>query len=136
VDGRSTDNTVDILRIYERYYDLKRVSEPDDGQSDAVNKEFRMAKAEIVGWLNSDDVCFEWLLEHDNQSRSVPKRCPPCPSCGYCHTKTFFGNPRPRVSISSAWAAVEEQARQCQGQASPEQGCKPLALVDVCCSTE
>ncbi len=59
VDGGSTDNTVDILSMYERYYDLKWVSEPDDGQSDAVNKGFRMAKGEIVGWLNSDDVCFD-----------------------------------------------------------------------------
>ena len=31
-------------------------SEPDDGQADAVNKGFRMAKGEIFGWLNADDL--------------------------------------------------------------------------------
>lgn len=53
VDGGSTDNTIDILREYE--YSLTWISEPDQGQSDAINKGFRMAKGEVVAWLNSDD---------------------------------------------------------------------------------
>jgi glycosyltransferase involved in cell wall biosynthesis len=53
VDGGSTDNTVDILRKYEER--MKWVSERDNGQSEAVNKGFRMSKGEILGWLNSDD---------------------------------------------------------------------------------
>ena len=55
VDGGSTDNTLEILRKYENEYSLKWISEPDEGQSDAVNKGFKMAKGEIIGWLNSDD---------------------------------------------------------------------------------
>ena len=51
-DGRSTDETLSILR---RYPHLKWVSEPDRGQSHAINKGFQMAKGEIVAWLNSDD---------------------------------------------------------------------------------
>lgn len=58
VDGGSTDNTVEILKKYERSYNLRWVSEPDEGQADAINKGFRMARGEIVGWLNSDDVYF------------------------------------------------------------------------------
>ena len=58
VDGGSTDNTLDILKRYEKEYNLRWISEPDEGQSDAVNKGFRMAKGEIIGWLNSDDVYF------------------------------------------------------------------------------
>lgn len=58
VDGGSTDNTLEILRKYENEYNLRWISEPDEGQSDAVNNGFRMAKGEIVGWLNSDDVYF------------------------------------------------------------------------------
>lgn len=53
IDGGSTDNTVEILRKYEGR--LKWISEPDGGQSHAINKGFHMARGEIVAWLNSDD---------------------------------------------------------------------------------
>src|SRR5438105_5021105 len=52
IDGGSTDGTIQILQ---RYPHLKWISEKDDGQADALNKGFRMAKGEIIGWLNSDD---------------------------------------------------------------------------------
>lgn len=52
VDGGSTDGTVDILK---RYDHLHWISEPDEGQSDALNKGFHMALGEIIGWLNADD---------------------------------------------------------------------------------
>jgi len=58
LDGASTDNTVDILRRYSGKPEWKHLywnSEPDEGQSDALNKGFRMATGNIVGWLNSDD---------------------------------------------------------------------------------
>ncbi|PTL36668.1 hypothetical protein CLG94_03015 [Candidatus Methylomirabilis limnetica] len=53
IDGASTDNTLDILKKYEGR--LTWISEPDLGQSHAINKGFRMAKGEILAWLNSDD---------------------------------------------------------------------------------
>jgi|ERR1017187_4434597 glycosyltransferase involved in cell wall biosynthesis len=58
VDGASTDRTVSILQEYSQrpgWQHLRWVSEPDQGQSDALNKGFRMAKGDIIGWLNSDD---------------------------------------------------------------------------------
>ncbi|MFB3764905.1 MAG: glycosyltransferase family 2 protein [Methanotrichaceae archaeon] len=58
IDGRSTDNTLDIIRKYEGEYNLRWISEPDQGQSDAINKGFKMAKGEIIGWINSDDAYF------------------------------------------------------------------------------
>lgn len=61
VDGESTDGTVEMLADWESTdnYDLRWTSEPDDGQSDAINKGFDRATGEIVGWLNSDDVYFD-----------------------------------------------------------------------------
>lgn len=53
MDGGSTDNTVEILWKYSDK--IKWMSEPDEGQADAVNKGFKMAKGKILGWLNSDD---------------------------------------------------------------------------------
>lgn len=53
VDGGSTDGTLDVLK--ERT-GLKWISEPDEGQSDAINKGFAMAQGSIIGWLNADDV--------------------------------------------------------------------------------
>jgi len=52
VDGGSTDGTLDILEAA----GVRYVSEPDRGLSDAVNKGIRMARGEVVGWLNADDV--------------------------------------------------------------------------------
>jgi glycosyltransferase involved in cell wall biosynthesis len=56
VDGGSTDETVEILKRYEKLYNLKWTSQPDRGQSDAINKGFARAKGAVIGWLNSDDV--------------------------------------------------------------------------------
>lgn len=53
IDGGSSDNTIEILRRYNKL--LTWISEPDRGQSHAINKGFRMANGEILCWLNSDD---------------------------------------------------------------------------------
>jgi len=53
IDGGSTDNTVEILKKYDEAIDW--VSEKDKGQTDAINKGFRKAKGDILGWINSDD---------------------------------------------------------------------------------
>jgi glycosyltransferase involved in cell wall biosynthesis len=52
VDGGSTDGTVEILK---RYPHLRWVSEPDRGQSDAMNKGFDLSSGEVVVYLNADD---------------------------------------------------------------------------------
>jgi glycosyltransferase involved in cell wall biosynthesis len=49
IDGGSTDGTIDILKEYRH---LIWISEKDRGQSEAINKGFRKAKGDIIGWLN------------------------------------------------------------------------------------
>jgi len=52
IDGGSTDDTVSILREYPH---LKWVSEPDRGQSHALNKGLSRASGDVIAWINSDD---------------------------------------------------------------------------------
>ena len=54
IDGGSTDNSVDIIRKYEKQLTYW-VSEPDRGQSHAINKGFALSTGVLLGWLNSDD---------------------------------------------------------------------------------
>jgi glycosyltransferase involved in cell wall biosynthesis len=56
VDGGSEDGTTEILKRYQDVYEMKWISEPDEGQADAINTGFQMAEGKILSWLNSDDV--------------------------------------------------------------------------------
>ncbi|NEO82817.1 MAG: glycosyltransferase [Spirulina sp. SIO3F2] len=53
IDGGSSDESLEILQQYDPW--ITWISEPDQGQSDAVNKGFRRATGDWVGWQNSDD---------------------------------------------------------------------------------
>ncbi|MDJ0579807.1 glycosyltransferase family 2 protein [Crocosphaera sp.] len=56
VDGGSQDGTVTIIKQYaEKYPHIRWISEADRGQSDAMNKGIKMAKGEVIGFLNVDD---------------------------------------------------------------------------------
>lgn len=63
IDGGSTDDSVSIIKKYEKYISYW-VSEPDEGQSHALNKGFALSTGEIVGWLNSDDLYCKDALIH------------------------------------------------------------------------
>ena len=62
MDGGSDDGTVEIIKKYEEKIS-QWVSEPDAGQSDAINKGVSMATGEWIGWINSDDMLAEGALE-------------------------------------------------------------------------
>lgn len=60
IDGKSSDNTVEIAKEYEEKFAEKNisyriVSEKDKGIYDAMNKGIRMATGDIIGLINSDD---------------------------------------------------------------------------------
>ncbi|MEO0230925.1 MAG: glycosyltransferase family 2 protein [candidate division WOR-3 bacterium] len=61
IDGGSTDNSIEIIRKYEKYLSYWK-SEKDNGQADAIRKGFAMATGELIGWLNSDDMFFPGAL--------------------------------------------------------------------------
>jgi glycosyltransferase involved in cell wall biosynthesis len=56
MDGGSTDGSVEVLRAAGET--IRWRSEPDRGQSHALNKAFADSRGEIIGWLNSDDAYF------------------------------------------------------------------------------
>lgn len=74
IDGGSTDGSVDIIRKYEKYLSYWE-SEPDRGQSHAINKGFAMATGDYVGWQNSDDLYFPGALL--KLGRAAARRRPP-----------------------------------------------------------
>jgi glycosyltransferase involved in cell wall biosynthesis len=53
MDGGSTDGTLEVL---ERYPGLRVISEPDEGIYDALNKGIDLARGEVIGFLNTDDL--------------------------------------------------------------------------------
>src|SRR3712207_1791708 len=66
VDGGSTDGTLDILRAAGG--PVLSVSEPDRGLSDAMNKGVAMARNDVIGWLNADDVYLPGALGRVQQA--------------------------------------------------------------------
>lgn len=55
IDGGSTDGTAGIIKMYERHL-AYWVSEPDRGQTHALNKGYARATGDIFGWLNTDEM--------------------------------------------------------------------------------
>lgn len=63
VDGGSTDKTLDIIQKYDGKYNMRWISEKDNGMYDAITKGFDMAKGDIFAWLNSDDMYTPWAVQ-------------------------------------------------------------------------
>ncbi len=102
MDGGSTDGTLDILR---RFSSLKVVSEPDSGMYAAINKGLRLARGEIVGLLNTDDLfadgCFAAVaaaFERNPEALAVVGGI-----------TTFTDGPQGRVTVNTAPAIEPDE---------------------------
>lgn len=118
IDGGSTDNSVEIIRKYEKI--LKYwVSEKDNGQADAINKGLRHATGEVFNWLNSDDR-FEAgaLFEVADAYRKDPSAAG---WVGGCHIvdmkgnviRTTYPNGLDRENIGQNWAGTQFYQPSC-----------------------
>ena len=87
IDGGSTDDTVEIIKKYEQQF-AYWVSEPDKGQTDAINKGFAKCTGDIFNWINSDDY-YE-------------------PGC-FNKISSLFQNPAINVVCGMEWSFHDEQ---------------------------
>lgn len=62
IDGGSSDNSVEIIKKYEKHLTYW-VSEADNGQAHAVGKGFARSSGQILNWLNSDDIILPGALD-------------------------------------------------------------------------
>ena len=61
IDGNSNDGTKEKLESRQEDFQIL-ISEPDNGQYEAIQKGMSLATGEVVSWLNADDIYFPWTL--------------------------------------------------------------------------
>jgi glycosyltransferase involved in cell wall biosynthesis len=74
VDGASDDGSVELLEAREDPH-LTWISEPDSGQTEAVNKGLRLARGDLLAWVNADDAyipeAVDRALEHFDRNPEI-----------------------------------------------------------------
>jgi glycosyltransferase involved in cell wall biosynthesis len=74
MDGGSSDDTISILKEYEHDLRFHWVSEPDHGQSNAINKGWSRCRGDILAWLNSDDTYLPGAVKHQVEALLTHKQ--------------------------------------------------------------
>lgn len=103
LDGGSTDDSVEIIKKYEQHV-AYWVSEPDKGQSQAINKGFVRATGDIFCWLNSDDILKPNALQF--VAKTLKATIEPAWLIGACELIDERGNPLP--AWQNRWIGARE----------------------------
>lgn len=90
IDGGSTDETVDVIKKYEPWLAYWE-SEPDRGQSHAINKGLEKSTGKLFNWHNSDDVLIPDSLA------MVVRAMVKYPQAGYVHGRRIFIDDKGKV---------------------------------------
>ncbi|MGB7802502.1 colanic acid biosynthesis glycosyltransferase WcaE [Buttiauxella sp.] len=72
VDGASNDGTAEFLQNLNGQYNLRYVSEPDNGIYDAMNKGIDMAQGRYALFLNSGDIFHPEIADVAHQLAAMP----------------------------------------------------------------
>jgi glycosyltransferase involved in cell wall biosynthesis len=106
IDGGSTDETVEIIRKYESHL-AYWVSEPDGGQSEAINKGIALCTGEIFNWLCSDD-----YLEPGALSELAERFASPDVNVVAGRARLLFPDQSTAYSVTSVLDTAEEMLRK------------------------
>lgn len=90
IDGGSTDETIDVMKKYEPWL-AHWESEPDRGQSHAINKGLEKSTGKLFNWHNSDDV-----LAPDSLAKMV-RAMVKYPQAGYVYGRRIFIDDKGKV---------------------------------------
>lgn len=111
IDGGSNDGTVEILQDYSHQFShISWISEPDQGQSDAMNKGLDLAQADTVAFLNVDDRFYPETLKR--WIKLIPNQRSPFLIVGNCEYVDGKGNHLGwnRPSKVSRWSVLAPDA--------------------------
>ena len=105
MDGASTDETAGVAGRYAGR--LEFISEPDRGQSHAINKGFQRARGEIVAWLNSDDTLLPGAVRRAVEGLAAHPEAAACYGEGYLMDEAGYATCRfPHTQPFDLWRLV------------------------------
>ncbi len=115
IDGGSTDESVGVIRKYEKFL-AHWESEPDRGQSHAINKGFARSTGEIMCWLNSDDYFLPGALRAVAETLAAGSGN--FAAVGHCYV--VFANGKPPVKGVGRYEGVERLLAYWKGYRMPQ----------------
>ncbi|MEQ8239649.1 MAG: glycosyltransferase family 2 protein [Cyclobacteriaceae bacterium] len=100
IDGKSTDNTLSIVKEYDMVVS-QVISETDSGLYDAMNKGLKMATGEVIGILNSDD-----FYSHNKVLEKIAQKIKET-SCDVLYADINYVDPNNPTKIVRQWISQE-----------------------------